>query len=369
MSDIVVEPRRKATRARALGDAVPLRLTPLVDDGPKVEPKTSAELRAESEARRDAQPMSTRCAVDGCGWTITATAGECRDEAAAHRQAAHPELVGRRTERKQSVGKIGGKVDDDIIEAARRRRTEREQAEQLATIERGRARRGELLEEVDAERLGPDGATSSSSTLDDLAEVEPEPEAGTTRRFDPAVLVADAPTAPGDRPSGSTAASTTYQEGLDVERKRTYERWSREKLIDRLREAARELGHTPTVNELRKLGLHALANRKMYGRHGFDSYHDIVRAADLELPAAHARTGAATRAAAKRASTPPQPQPASTPIPVEENALRDPLPTASIPYDADRLTDEAEFLRRRADALEQIAVGLRQLAVPREQAA
>lgn len=43
-------------------------------------------------------------------------------------------------------------------------------------------------------------------------------------------------------------------------------------------------------------------------------------------------------------------------------AVRDPIRTADIPYDADILESEATFLRNRAAALEQIAGGIRKLA-------
>lgn len=52
---------------------------------------------------------------------------------------------------------------------------------------------------------------------------------------------------------------------------------------------------------------------------------------------------------------PPPPPPAAV-------VLRDPIRTADIPYDAEVLADEARFLRERADALDQIAGGIRRLA-------
>lgn len=52
----------------------------------------------------------------------------------------------------------------------------------------------------------------------------------------------------------------------------------------------------------------------------------------------------------------------SPPSPVAPVALRDPIRTADIPYDAEVLADEARFLRERADALDQIAGGIRRLA-------
>jgi hypothetical protein len=55
--------------------------------------RTKSEYQLKVEADRDAQPMVTRCAVDGCDWRVEATVGECREQARAHREAEHPELL------------------------------------------------------------------------------------------------------------------------------------------------------------------------------------------------------------------------------------------------------------------------------------
>lgn len=159
----------RVTRVRTLGHAVPVPLGRSHDgttaDAPT--PKTAEEMRADQDARRDAAPMVTSCAADGCPWTHTGTAGECRAEAATHRADVHPELVSRRTYRKGG-SKIGAKVDDTIIEEARQRRRDREEADQLEKIERGRAARGESLEEV-ASAPGGVGAASSSDDEQEAA--------------------------------------------------------------------------------------------------------------------------------------------------------------------------------------------------------
>lgn len=114
--------------------------------------KSGAQMREEFDAWADEQPTTVRCAH--CpDWSFTGPAKEARDVAAAHREQLHPELVGRRTHRRAPVAVFGGKLDDESAAAARRARTEREEQEQLAKIERGRAR--DLLERMDVgESLG-----------------------------------------------------------------------------------------------------------------------------------------------------------------------------------------------------------------------
>jgi hypothetical protein len=139
---------RRVTRVRTLGDAVPA-FRPFRDDSDdvKVVPKTSDELRADAEARRDAQPMSTSCGVTGCGWVHTGTAGECRAAAAGHRASVHPELTGSRTHRKAGIKfkRPGQEVDSAVIAESRRLRLEREEAQRVETINRGRRARGETI--------------------------------------------------------------------------------------------------------------------------------------------------------------------------------------------------------------------------------
>jgi hypothetical protein len=138
---------RRVTRVRQLGDAVPtFRGFRDDSDDVKVTPKTADELRADAEARRDAQPMSTSCAVTGCGFAYTGTAGDCRAAAAAHRAGVHPDLVGARTYRKGIAFKRRGQeVDTAVIAESRRLRQEREDAQRVETINRGRRARGETI--------------------------------------------------------------------------------------------------------------------------------------------------------------------------------------------------------------------------------
>lgn len=62
------------------------------------------------------------------------------------------------------------------------------------------------------------------------------------------------------------------------------------------------------------------------------------------------------------AATPAKVDPPPPSRPDAVVAVRDPIRTADIPYDADILESEATFLRNRAAALEQIAGGIRKLA-------
>jgi hypothetical protein len=100
--------------------------------------KPVAEMRADHEAWRDEEPVVESCLF--CHWTYLGTALEGRAEARAHREEHHPEAVGRRTYRKPHSYQIRTPVNDQVIEEQRRARLEREEAERLATIARGRAR-------------------------------------------------------------------------------------------------------------------------------------------------------------------------------------------------------------------------------------
>jgi hypothetical protein len=110
--------------------------------------KPMAELRAEAEADRDNQPVTESCLF--CRWTYTGPAGVGRERARRHRETRHPEATVRRVRRRR--GGWRKKSDMTVSEAAQasldaaeanRARAEREEAEKLATILRGRLRRGE----------------------------------------------------------------------------------------------------------------------------------------------------------------------------------------------------------------------------------
>src|SRR5206468_10154755 len=71
----------------------------------------------------------------------------CRAAAAAHRATAHPELAGKRTHRKAGIKfkRRGEEVDSAVIAESRRIRQEREDAQRVDTINRGRRARGETI--------------------------------------------------------------------------------------------------------------------------------------------------------------------------------------------------------------------------------
>jgi hypothetical protein len=292
---------RRVTRVRQLGDAVPI-VRPFRDDSDdvKVTPKTADELRADAEARRDAQPMSTSCAVTGCGFAYTGTAGECRTEAAGHRAAVHPELAGVRTYRKGIAFKRRGQeVDEAVIAESRRLRQEREDAQRVETINRGRRARGEtLLEEVAAERLGPDGATSSSS--------------------------------PTTRPEETM--------------RRT---WTRDTLIAALQTVAGELGRTPTSAELTARKLSSLVTAKFLATHGFESFADLCRAAGL-TPNTTGRNGGRPPRAVKTVVGVP-PAIAAPPVPAPE-PVADGGSLAALATELETATADLKAAQERHDA-------------------
>jgi hypothetical protein len=323
---------RRVTRVRQLGDAVPT-IRPFRDnrDDVKIEPKTSEELRADRDARRDAAPMSTSCGVDGCTWSSSGTAGECRKAAAAHRARKHPELTGRKTHRKGGIKfkRRGEDVDPATVAESRRVRQEKDDAARLETINRGRATRGEepLLEEVAADRLGPDGATSSSSP--------------TTDRED------------------------TMENRYNLRRAGRGLAWTIDAALQAVRDFHKATGRAPRQQDTRDEPTGTLPSEAA-AKSLFGSWDQMVERAGFDpAPKATSRgkkvvMGVPPEAVVAPTPEPypePQPTPAAAPV-----ALRDPIRNADIPYDAEILAGEAAFLRRRADALDEIASGVRKLA-------
>lgn len=101
--------------------------------------KPAKIMDAEAAAVRDRQPIVTSCAY--CSWQHDGAAVDGRLAALEHRRLKHPEAFGRKTARKRSVTqRWGAKPDDELIAEQNRVRAEREEAVQLATIARGRAR-------------------------------------------------------------------------------------------------------------------------------------------------------------------------------------------------------------------------------------
>lgn len=82
--------RTRATRpARGVGHLEPIVSVPM---GATNNGKSAAEMQAEQDAARDAQPITIRCGH--CPeWSWTGLFGESRTVAADHRRATHPEFA------------------------------------------------------------------------------------------------------------------------------------------------------------------------------------------------------------------------------------------------------------------------------------
>jgi hypothetical protein len=100
--------------------------------------KPAAEMRADAATWRDQEPVTESCLF--CDWNYTGLVADGRQAAKTHRTKHHPEDIGRKTYRKPRSYQIRP-ADDQVIEENRRARLAREEAERLATIERGRIRR------------------------------------------------------------------------------------------------------------------------------------------------------------------------------------------------------------------------------------
>lgn len=156
--------------------------------------------------------------------------------------------------------------------------------------------------------------------------------------------------------------------------------WTRETAIEAVRRFARDHdGRPPVSTETVGNGLPNVgAARRLFG-----TFAGMIEAAGFPKPTRGGRKpgrepkapAAGTAEAGEPLASPTKPPRAQSPVaspakPVGAKrgsrpvaiALRDPIRTADIPYDADVLEDEVAFLRARADALEQIASGIRRLA-------
>lgn len=154
---------RLRLRALPLERAIPT--IPLRSGQPieKTEPKSADELRADREWLRDQQPLLTACVF--CDWTFAGTVGEGRRAALEHRVVEHSAAAVRVGRGRR--GMRWGKSDesDPLVVAARaeqnRVRAEREDADRLAKIERGRQDRGEEPQAL----LGAEPPTQTAGSL------------------------------------------------------------------------------------------------------------------------------------------------------------------------------------------------------------
>jgi len=114
---------------------------------------SAEEMRLAEQALADAKPTTSSCMF--CDWTHEGTALECREEAKAHREREHPEACIRRPRRRRMTRKreLRTASEQEQIridtQEARRVRHEREQAEMLAKVERGRERDRAALAALD----------------------------------------------------------------------------------------------------------------------------------------------------------------------------------------------------------------------------
>jgi hypothetical protein len=106
--------------------------------------RTAESIKASHQAWADDQDTTTTCAF--CDWRHVGSAGDGREEALEHRRAEHPEACIRKPRRQKRISKklirTAGEEEQIKVDAAEanRVRAEREQAEMLAKIERGRER-------------------------------------------------------------------------------------------------------------------------------------------------------------------------------------------------------------------------------------
>jgi hypothetical protein len=129
-------------RGANLGDVVPI---PTGEPGAiRKLAKSNEELRTEQDQRRDDQPLVTLCQF--CDWRHEGTVGEGRAAALEHRQAEHPDAIGKTFRRRRiwvPRSRRTAEEDESVGREAdehRRARHEREQAEMLEKVLRRHAR-------------------------------------------------------------------------------------------------------------------------------------------------------------------------------------------------------------------------------------
>jgi hypothetical protein len=342
------------SRAAPIGVAQPIGFRRPFDPSVVLEerqPKTAEELRAEEAERRDAQPIVTLCGF--CDWRFEGTAGEGREQARAHREAEHPEAAHRRTpRRRKSLIRPDQKMSDAEYLDAQRARAQKDEEARLATIERGRQR--EALAALDAGEPQP-----LEDREEGLRDFPPPAEAtdGADRDVSP----------PRDTPATNGKGDT--MEG-NAHLSPVGDRWTRESIIEAIRALAQRTGFVPLSAAFNGPSTDDRPNLAHVVR-VFGTWADAVEAAGYPRPRRGGKpvpVEESERAERSAPAAPPEStRPAPLPAPIDaeaepETAIALRVPLANVPYDADILENEAEFLRRRAAALEQIAAGVRELA-------
>lgn len=238
----------------------------LVDtDTPKSDDKSTGHTMAEIDARlqevMDRKPMVSRCGVDGCGWRVEGAAGWCRDEARAHREAAHPEIASKRLTAAQ-------RKDRDIAES-RARRAERDAETRANGNARLEAQQAPTIPASDA-LANRKETTMSATATEAVCKVDGcgKPSAADRGRFAKLCLEhrQEAATASGNG-GGNTVRRTEPTDGLvaharalipaakrlERARARLAQTASPEQARTEFREAMRRADATPTLDSLARL--------------------------------------------------------------------------------------------------------------------
>jgi hypothetical protein len=178
------------------------------------------------------------------------------------------------------------------------------------------------------------------------------------------------------RENGGLEALERMDAGVPQQPSGASPKWTREAVIEAIRDKTAELGHPPASKTVAPV---ATAAKRIFG-----SWANAVEAAGFDRPTRGGRPGVkqprvrATPAVAKAASLSPAPRDAEAAAaasePVQAGRAVDVAPppdgldhfrlrlSGDFRRDATRVRHEAQVLRRQADALDQIAQGLAQLA-------
>lgn len=342
--EIVVDPVRQAPGgavtdtdgqvsrgARTMGDFQPVSTGRVSPDEIAALPSRE-ELRRRNQERIDAQPLTVRCGLDGCGWRFDGPAGEARERARQHRADRHG-ITG--------TGRVKTHAEEhaegEAAAALRRQRLALEAldagepqqpTEEVAAPAGPRAVDGATPGDASGEgnEPGTRAATSWSrkaktreEVLDAIrrwaADHDGEPPSLTDLRGNgPEYVSANAA-----RRHFGTWSDAVEAAGFPRPTRQRRDAWTRERAIARLRAIVSELGRVPRSSEA---GL-GLPGTGTYTRL-FGSWADYVEAAGFDRPTrggdvqemATATAAAATPAASDRRADSPSRPDAADPLSV-----------------------------------------------------
>lgn len=349
---------RVGPQANSLGRAITLAPRSLVDAAaPKdghgnAGGKKIGEINADHQEWLDAQELTTACAF--CDWSFTGRSDVGRDAARQHREAKHPEANVRRSRRGSLIVPKHRRTEAEEAEAAvnaaeaNRVRAEREDAERVAKIERGRQR--DALAALDA-----------GEPQDREEEKKGPPQSDEP----PTPQTAGSPP-PRDETGDEGTPMQTVAERLGLRKFGRGYIWTREAMLEAVRVFVAENGEPPNREDSKRAPVGTLPSTKSIGGE-FADWNELVAAAGFTPLTAQHRSGRGPRAGTRSSgrTTRSQEQHAA-PAAAEQPSRPENDPIAELATKATELADqwetEANEMLAKVAALRESAATLRSLA-------